>query len=113
MPLPRALFSRLEPAKLIYFRCNVSLARNTWRRSSVFRTHFRRDVGKESHLLASRDTGTLDVEHRRVGREKVEVVVVVVVWRRARIALGGTLESEASARWSARRVSWEISGPQS
>lgn len=44
--------------------------------SSIFRTHFGRDVGKESHLLASRDTGTLDVEHRRAGGEKVVVVVV-------------------------------------
>ena len=32
---------------------------------------------------------------------------------RVRIALGGTLESEASAQWSVRTVPREISGPQS
>lgn len=67
-----------------------------------------RDVGKESHLLASRDTRMLDVGHGGAGRESAVVVAEGEV-----VALGGTLESEASAQWSARTVPREISGPQS
>lgn len=55
----------------------------------VFRTHLERDVGKESHLLASRDTRMSDVGHGGAGGESV----VVAGWG-----------SRSEGLWKAKRV---------
>lgn len=44
---------------LLFFFFVISISPQYLVRFLIFRTHFRRDVGKESHLLASRDTGDI------------------------------------------------------
>lgn len=90
---------------LSLFRVTIS-RRNTWTESSVFRTHFWCDVGKESHLLASRDTETLDVKHRGADSERTVVVVVVVdnSGRRSSSNSSRGRGSHSEGHWKAKRV---------